>query len=70
MKAIIRTIENGKRIPLDQVDNKRRSIKAKILETGMQYLETESMLGSVNAMGDRIEEQVYVIEDVSGVNYV
>lgn len=70
MKAIIRTIENGKRVPLEQVEKKRRAIKEKILETGMQYIETESMLGSTNAMGERIEEQVFVIEDVTGVNYV
>ncbi len=70
MKAIIRTIENGKRIALEQVENKRRSIKDKILETGMQYIETESTLGSFNAMGQRVEEQVFIIEDVSEGNYV
>ena len=70
MKAIIRTVENGERLPLDRIDLKRRSIKNKILETGMQYIETESMLGSLNAMGERIEERVFIIEDVTGVNYV
>ena len=70
MKAIIRTIENGKRISLEQVEKKRRAIKEKIIGNGMQYIETESMLGSVNAMGERIEEQVFVIEDVTGEIYV
>lgn len=70
MKAIIRTIENGKRISLEQVEKKRRGVKEKILSTGFQYIETESMLGSVNATGERIEEQVFVIEDVTGEIYV
>lgn len=72
MKAIIRTIdkETGKRISLDIVNEKRLSIKNKILETGLQYIETESTLGSLNAMGERIEEKVYVIEDESRENYV
>lgn len=72
MRYIIRTIEKetGKRLPLKQVNEKRLAAKTHVLETGLQYLETESMLGSFNAMGQRIEEQVYIIEDVQEMNYV
>lgn len=70
MKAYIRTAENGKRLSLERVNEKRISIKKDILARGFQYTENETVLGSLNAMGERIEETVYIIEDVTGVNYV
>lgn len=70
MKVIILTVENGKRLPLDQVNEKRRAIKEKILETGMNYIETESALGFYNATGKRAEEPVFIIEDTTRDNYV
>lgn len=70
MKYIIRTIENGQRIPLETVQAKRQAAYKKILEAGMEYLETEGTLGSLNALGARIEERVYIIEPMAGVSYV
>lgn len=70
MKYIIRTIENGQRISLEHVQEKRKAVYEKILDAGMQYLESECTLGSLDAMGRRIEEHVYVIEPMTGVSYV
>lgn len=70
MKYIIRTIKDGKRLPLADVNKKRVEAKERILSIGSQYTETESQLGSFNAMGKRIEERVYIIEDISGADYV
>lgn len=70
MQYIIRTIENGKRFPLEKIDEKRVSIKEKILESGMQYIEHEAIMGSYNELGQRIEERVYVISAQGEVNYV
>ena len=70
MRLIVRTVENGARVALDKVELKRREAKEKILGTGFQYLEVEGTLGSLNALGQRIEERVYIIEDVLGAGYV
>lgn len=72
MKYIIRTVDTktGKRLGIKEVNEKRLAAKQHILGTGSQYLEGESMLGSFNAMGQRIEEKVYIIEDAQGANYV
>lgn len=70
MEFYIRTIENGKRLSLDAVEAKRLDVKERILETGAQYVEIEAMMGSSNATGERIEERVYIIRAVSGVQYV
>lgn len=70
MKYIIRTIKDGKRIPLEEVNEKRNAAKKHILNTGVQYVEVEAMLGSYNAMSERIEEKVFIVEDVQAENYV
>ena len=69
MKRYIRTVEGGKTLPLDTVNAKRVAVKEAILNTGMQYVESEARLGSYNAMGVRIEEKVYIIEAVEKDNY-
>jgi hypothetical protein len=70
MKFFIRTIENGKRLPVEKVDEKRKAAKDKILAAGLQYVEVEAVLGSLDALAQRIEERVYIIEGVAGVQYV
>jgi hypothetical protein len=70
MKYIIRTIEEGQRVPLDRIQEKRKAVYDRIMAAGMHYLESECILGSLNAMGQRIEEHVYVIEPMAGIAYV
>jgi len=70
MKYIIRSVEDGNRISLDEIEDKKKSVKKKILEIGLQYVEYTAMLGSLDALGNRIEEQVVIIEDAGGTNYV
>ncbi len=70
MRYIVRTVENGERLGLEAVIAKRQAAYEKILEAGVQYIETEATLGSLDALGRRIEERVYVIEAVAGNAYV
>lgn len=70
MKYIIRTVENGQRITLERVQEKKKAAYEKLLASGLQYLEHEALLGSLDAMGRRIEERVYIIEPASEVSYV
>lgn len=70
MKYIIRTIDNGRRIPLAAVIEKKQAAYTKLLDAGLQYLEYEALLGSNNALGQRIEEKVFIIEPISEVQYV
>ena len=70
MRYIVRTIENGARLGVEAIIAKRIAAYEKILAAGFQYLETEAMLGSLDALGRRIEERVYVIEAVAGSAYV
>jgi len=70
MRYIVRTIENGSRLGVEAVTAKRQAVYEKILATGLQYIETEGMLGSLDALGRRIEERVYAIEAVAGSMYV
>lgn len=70
MRYIVRTVENGERLGLDAVVAKRQAAYEKILGAGVQYIETEATLGSLDALGRRIEERVFIIEDVNGGAYV
>lgn len=70
MRYIIRTIESGQRISLECVQEKKKAAYQKLLDAGLQYLEFEAMLGSYDAIGQRIEERVFIIEPVSEVSYV
>lgn len=69
MKIFVRTIENGNRLTLDAVMSRRNDVKEKLLSSGLHYVETEALLGSFSATGQRVEERVYVIEGVSEANY-
>lgn len=70
MKIIVRTLENGERIPAAKVLEKRRTVQQKFLALGLQYTETEAILGSLNAMGEHISEPIYIIEPITEVSYV
>ena len=70
MRYIVRTIENGERLGLEAVVAKRQAVYEKLLAAGFQYVETEGMLGSLDALGRRIEDPVYIIEAVAGSAYV
>ena len=70
MKVYVRTVENGERIPMLKVQEKCKAVQDKILQSGFQYIVTESLLGSLNALGQRIEERVYIIEDVYNDTYL
>jgi hypothetical protein len=66
MRFIIRSTKNGERLPLKEVEVKRKAAKERILELGLRYLEYEATLGSLDPMGRRIEETVRIIEDLGG----
>ncbi len=70
MKYIIRTVENGLRVPLERIEEKKKAAREKFLGAGFQYLEISGILGSLNALGERIEEMVFVIEGIERENYV
>lgn len=70
MKYIIRSIKDGKRIPVPEIEEKKKAAKEKLLNAGLNYLEYEAQLGTLNAQAQRIEEQVIVIEAVMEENYV
>ena len=72
MKYILRTTSEGVPLPVDRIRDKRKEVIASIIASGHNYLEYEAVLGSVDIQGDRIEESVKVIEDVSrsGERYV
>lgn len=65
MKYYVLTVEkDGTLIPLDAVQAKRKAVKEKILNEGKQYIETEAQIGSLDALAQRIEHKVYVIEPI------
>ena len=70
MKYVIRTTEDGKRISLERTNEKLAAAREKILTAGMQYLEYEAKLGSLDALGQRVEERVYIVEAIAGNVYV
>jgi hypothetical protein len=70
MKYVIRTIEDGQRIPLSRVSAKKEGARKKILAAGFQYLEYDALLGSENALGEEIQEKVTIIEAIGRENYV
>lgn len=71
MKYYVKTTdETGKRIPIDAVNEKRKAVKEKIIAMGMQYVETEAIIGRLDAAMNRVEERVYVIEMVARDFYV
>jgi len=70
MKYVIRSIEKGERIGVEKINEKRAAAREKILAAGFQYLEYEATLGSLDALGHRIEETVHIIEAIVGGVYV
>ena len=70
MKYIIRSTDHGKRISKEVIDEKLNMAKKQILDFGLQYVEYQAVLGSLDPMGNRIEEQVVVIEDAGGDSLV
>jgi len=71
MKYYVKTTdENGKRIPVDAVNEKRKAVKEKIIGMGLQYIETEAMIGRLDASMNRVEERIYVIEMIARDFYV
>ena len=65
MKYLIRSTDRGVRIPQSEIDAQRRRIVRGIVSSGGQYIEYSADFGSSDDTGDRIEEQVSVIEVVS-----
>ena len=70
MKYFILTVEDGKRLPVDVIEAKRKAVKDKVLGMGLQYIETEAMMGSLDALARRIESRVYIIEATTRDFYV
>jgi hypothetical protein len=70
MKFIIRSTEDGTRIPAKHVEEKRRSARAKLLDAGLNYLEYAASLGFINALGEETTEEVTVIESISKDVYI
>jgi len=70
MKYIIRSTKDGQRIPAAEVSENKKAARAKLLAANLQYLEYPALLGYENAMGLEIQEEVTIIEAVSGVVYV
>ena len=65
MKYVIRSTDGGIRIPQSEIDAQRRQVVRDIVSSGGRYIEYSAHLGSSNDIGDRIEEQVCVIEVVT-----
>jgi len=70
MRYIIRTSEHGKRKPAAEIEEKKLEVKARMMNSGRHYLEFVAVLGTLDPLGNRIEEQVLVIEEVGGDAYV
>jgi hypothetical protein len=70
MRFIIRSSDYGARIPAADVEAKKLAVRKKILDSGFQYLEYQAHLGSFDLSGHEIQEQVTVIESVTGESYV
>ena len=70
MRIIIRSADHGARLPAAIVEEKKKEARRRILESGVQYLEYPATLGSFDPGGHEIQEDVTIIEDVAGVNYV
>lgn len=70
MKYVIRSSDHGTRIPLSLIEEKKKAARAKLLSAGMHYLEYPALLGTMNAMGEEIAEEVTIIEAIAEVNYV
>jgi hypothetical protein len=70
MKYVIRSTEDGQRIPATKVEEKKKSARAKFLAAGLQYLEYDALLGSENALGQEVQEKVTIIEGIGRENYV
>jgi hypothetical protein len=70
MKYVIRSTREGQRIPAAEVAEKKKAARAKLLAAGFQYLEYPALLGSENALGQEIQEEVTIIEAIGSENYV
>lgn len=70
MKYVIRTSDHGTRISAAAVEEKKKAARSKLLAAGLHYLEYPALLGSENAKGEAIAEDVTVIEAIAEVNYV
>jgi hypothetical protein len=69
VKTIIRSTDHGRRLPLTEVEAKKRKIRAQYLAAGLHYLEYKGLLGSA-PLGEAIVEEVTIIEAIAEVNYV
>ncbi len=58
---IVRTSIQGTRRPQEVIDQEREEIKTDILKEGKDYIEYTASYGSRNPLGQRIQEQCYVI---------
>lgn len=71
MKYYIKTTdENGQRLPEEAVFGKRKAVKEKIIDMGLQYIEYEVIFGRLNAEMHRVEERMHVIEMMGKDFYV
>jgi hypothetical protein len=70
MKYVIRSSDHGLRISAAKVEDKKAAARAKLLAAGLQYLEFPALLGSEDAMGRPIAEEVTIIEAIAEANYV
>lgn len=70
MRYIIRTSDAGTPRGSPDIEARKKEVKKKILESGLQYLEYEAQLGSYDPLGQRIEERVIIIEEAGGSHYV
>ena len=70
MKFIILSTKDGQRIPAAAVEEKKKAARAKLLAAKLEYLEYAALLGHENALGLEVQDEVTIIEAISGVVYV
>lgn len=70
MRYIIRSVQDGKSIDYDKIEAKKKAAKTTLIHAGLHYIEYEATLGTLDALGERIEERVIVIEPSSGDVYL
>jgi hypothetical protein len=69
MKTIIRSTDHGRRLPVTEIEEKKKKIRVQYLAAGLHYLEYKALLGTA-PMGDAIAEEVTIIEAIAEDNYV
>jgi hypothetical protein len=71
MKYVIRsTDQDGARVGVDKIEEKKKAAREKIYAAGLQCLEYKALLGYENAQGQPTHEEVTIIEAISGLVYV